>query len=135
MRDFGVLGVLRASHTNPLHLHYISCNWAFKTLFLFTLELLCFTPARKSIEQAPHIAQLGARKQCYLLHFSYLSSEGTCYLLHRSYNALLFTALSYFSIPQRANPRQGHRISWNWALEDTAIYCTLRANPLHKQHI
>ena len=77
-------GVLPASRANPLHLHRISCSWAVKTrhlLLFIALQLLCYTPAHKSIAQAPHIVQLGARNTamyCTLATLLYGSAQIHC---------------------------------------------------------
>lgn len=55
-----------------------------------TLQLLCYTPARRSAAQAPNNVQLGARKHCYLRHLNYSARKSTCKWLHRSYFTLLF---------------------------------------------
>jgi len=58
-----------------------------KTLLFTTLQLLCYTPVRKSKAQAPHIVQLGTRKHRHLRHYSYFECETTSYWLHWSYFA------------------------------------------------
>lgn len=41
-RCFGVLGLLRASRSNPLHLHRIPCNWVLENNAIYSLHFNYF---------------------------------------------------------------------------------------------